>query len=280
MSTENLAEQFEAEEQVAEAVEEQQPEAVAEPTPEEQARVFGWRPKDEFSGPDDKWVDAEAFLKAREENLGIAKQDNKRLSEVNRDLTKKLRRMETMIEQIKGFEQRAYERALNDLKAQQRAAVETGDTDAFERIDGELDELRKSAATEEKKPVQDVDTQEMFAEWLADNDWYIKDEVKRTYAEVQVNKLGPMQDYADGPEAYLQEIAERVNKRFAAKEEAKTPAKKINPVAGANAMRTGQRAAKGYADLDAAGKQMAKQMVSMKIFENEEAYAKEYWKNA
>jgi len=265
-----LAEQFDAAEVVEEVIE-QQAEQGGEQTPEEQARLLGWRPKEEMKDPS-KFVDAESFLKVREENLAVANRDNKRLNEVNRDLNKKVKRLEGMIEQVKGFEQRAYQRALDDLTAKQREAVQTGDLEAHDAVSKEMDALRKDMVAEEKKKDEPaVDTGEIFAEWLADNDWYARDEVKRTYADAQIKKLGPMPDYDDGPEAYLEKVTELVSARFAKKVE------KINPVGAANGMRAAAKGGKGYADLPGDAKQMAQQMVKAGIFKSNEDYAKEYF---
>ena len=279
MSMEDLSEQFGADvEDVAvdtgdtnEAEDQQQAdgqdEAVAER--EKIARALGWRPKEEYDKDDGKWMDADAFLEMR----AGTKKTTERLNQVIRDQGKKIKRLETMVEQVKGFEQRAYEKALKDLKARQREAAATGDLEAFDEISTELDEMGKSAAKDVEKNDDATDTQEIFTEWLADNDWYVKDEAKRAYADLQVKKLGPMPESDMTPEEYLQEITERVNKRFAAKEEPKL--RKPNPVGGANGMRVPANVSPTYASLNADEKRMAQEMVKAGIFKTVDDYAKE-----
>lgn len=245
---------------------------------EELARSLGWRPQDEYTGPEDKWVDAEAFLKVREENLAIARDSNKRLTQVNRDLSKKLKRTEAVLEQVKNFEERAYQRALADLKAKQEQAVEDGDTDTFRKLDKEIDKLRDTRPKAEDK-APDVDTGEIFTEWLIDNPWYSSDNLKQQYADLQFQKLGGVEGYDGSPEELLQEVTDRVSKRFGGKEEEKPAPKKINPVGGANGMRQAPKANATYASLNQEEKQMAQNMVKMGIFKSVDDYAKELRKN-
>lgn len=249
-------------------------------SPEEEARALGWKPQEDFKGPEGEWVDADTFLKAREENLAIAKRDSKRLSRENTELNRKLANAQKMIDQLSKFEQSAYNRAMNDLKAQQKQAVRDGDEDAFERIDKELSELRDKAveAKDDKPKAFDQRAyQKAFSEWLADNEWYAKDEVRRTYADSVIADLGPLEEYDGTADEWLAEIADKTNARFAKKEKAADP--KVNPVNGANGMRQPGAKGKSYSDMPADAKQMADMMVRQGIFKDKDAYAKEYWKN-
>lgn len=247
-------------------------------SPEEQARTLGWKPQDEYDGKGE-WVDADTFLTAREENLGIAKRDAKILKRENETLSRKLNNAQKMIDQLSKFEQNAYNRALNDLKVQQKQAVRDGDEDAHDRISKEIDELRdKAGEAKDDKPKQfdQKAYQKSFSEWLADNEWYAKDEVRRTYADSVIADLGPLEEYDGTADEWLAEIADRTNKRFIKKEKADP---KVNPVAGAQGMRQPGAKGKAYADMPADAKQMADMMVRQGIFKDKDAYAKEYWKN-
>lgn len=243
---------------------------------EELARSMGWRPQDEFKGPADKWVDAETFLKARNENLAIAKDSNKRLEQIVRDQAKKLKARDAVIDQLKNFNENAYKRALADLKAQQEQAVEEGDSAKFKKLDKEIDELRANAPTKEEKKQADANTQELFTEWLIDNPWYNGDKTKQAYADLQFQKLGGIEGYDGSPEELLEEVTERVNKRFASKE---APQKKVNPVGGANGMRVAPKGSATAASLNAEERHMGQQMVKMGIFSSLDAYAKELRNN-
>lgn len=241
---------------------------------EELARSLGWKPKDEFTDKD-KWVDFPQFLKAHDENLGLARNTNKRLTQINRDLTKKLKRADAMIEQVKGFEERAYKRALADLKAQQEQAVEDGDTAKYRALDKEIDDLRNSAPkSEAKQPKVDNDVREVFTEWLIDNQWYNSDKTKQAYADLQFEKLGGIEGYEGGADELLEEVTRRVEERFKGSEKPK-----INRTGGANGMRVPPKGDATYASLSPEEKQMAQQMVKAGIFKSTDEYAKELKKN-
>src|SRR3990167_3752736 len=51
------------------------------PEVETQARDMGWRPKEEFKGSEDKWVDAKTFIDRGEHVLPIVKATANRLRE-------------------------------------------------------------------------------------------------------------------------------------------------------------------------------------------------------
>ena len=67
------------EEAPPEATPPEKPEVAPEPDPEpdpvsaseEKASAIGWRPKDQWKGDPDKWVDADAFLKKGDEILPV-----------------------------------------------------------------------------------------------------------------------------------------------------------------------------------------------------------------
>ena len=282
MSMEDLTQQFEAEAEGGElpqVEEQQQPEAAEGDAGENEslARKLGWRPRDEYDKDDGKWMDADAFIEMRQ---GTAK-TTQRLNQVVREQERKIRRLEKMVEQVRGFKEQARQEALDELKEKMRAAAETGDMEAFDRVDAKLEALRKDTAAEveAKKPVGDM--QKIYTEWLAENRWYAQgpmfDQAKFLVAEDIIAELGPMPESDLSPQEYLEEITERVAKRFPVKEEPK--ARKPNPVAGANGMRVQQKAVGTYAGLSQEDKHMAQQMVKAGIFASVEECAKEFAKN-
>ena len=44
-----------------------------------EAKILGWRPKEEWSGPAEQWADADVFLEKGRHVLPIMKQNNDRL---------------------------------------------------------------------------------------------------------------------------------------------------------------------------------------------------------
>lgn len=144
--------------------------AEEQPSPEDQARKRGWRPKEEFTGPEDKWVDAETFLQRGVEEPGL----------IRKELQAAEKRIKSLERTLKEFsahhsrtEQRAYERALIDIQARLDQAAASGDVQGVRDATDELVELRAEAkdAAQHTAPAQD----EAFEAWHEENPWFGKD---------------------------------------------------------------------------------------------------------
>lgn len=241
---------------------------IQEQTPEDRARIQGWRPKEEYNGPEDKWVSAEDFLKAGQERLPMLQQHNKRLSEVNRDLTKKLKQMEKVVDTLKGFEQRAYERALSDLKVRHEEAIEAGDVKAGKQVLEEIQSLKNGAEAIKAEPDDKPDLEgarQKLNDWIEASDWYMADKERTAYADMLAERMGAPHEHADGVDGWLAEMEEKVARKFAPKK----PSMVNGGGNRAPAKKTG-----GYADLTPDEKSMAQRMEDMKIMTRDE-YAKE-----
>ena len=157
-----------------------EPDAVSEA--QEKAATIGWRPKEQWKGDPDKWVDAETFLKKGEEILPIMKADRERLFGEVKDLRKQvddvLKYHKEDRERIQKRMREDHEQEIAKLKAQQRAAVEEGDTEAFDRIEAEKERLEATkpaetppGAAEGTQPPPEFD-KAGFDAWQKENKWY------------------------------------------------------------------------------------------------------------
>src|SRR3990167_3523430 len=97
---------------------------------EEKALELGWRPKEEYKGDPEKFVSAEEFVKRGENIMPILKANNAKLLESNKkmsgDITELKQTLSEMGEMLSSSEKRAYDKAIADIEAQQRQAVEDG----------------------------------------------------------------------------------------------------------------------------------------------------------
>jgi hypothetical protein len=153
---------------------------------EEKASAIGWRPQDTWKGDPDKWVSAEAFLKKGEEILPVMKADRERLFGEVRDLkqqvTDVLKYHKEDRTRIQERLRQEHDQAITDLKVQQRAAVEEGDTDTFDKLEVKKDALEAAQPVETPpgpaegtQPPAEFDKAE-FDTWQAQNKWYQLDE--------------------------------------------------------------------------------------------------------
>lgn len=112
---------------------------------EARAREMGWKPLAEYRGPPGKWQPAADFVARGENILPIMRQQNRALTEkVGRfegEITSMRRTLEEQSRIIKDLrdmgrkaDQRGYDRAMAEIKAQQRQAVERGDTATYDQL--------------------------------------------------------------------------------------------------------------------------------------------------
>lgn len=220
-----VATQLEQEPEEGEEIEEIEEQSEGDPEPsEEQARRLGWKPEEDFKGDKAQWRDWKEFL---DENLSNAPQLKATVKLLKRRLDqadKRAKKFESTLAEATDYfskaEQRAYDRAVKDLRAKQRAAVALGDEEAFDEAASEMDELLKDAKGGKKapdKPEIDPDVTKAFRKWERDNDWYGADDAMTAYADRVAAKMGSYSDNDMDPDEYLEELTARVKKEFAHK---------------------------------------------------------------
>jgi hypothetical protein len=139
----------------------------------EKARASGWRPKEEFEGDPDQWVDAGEFVR------------RKPLFDQLHTLKKQLSAAEKQQQQLAEFAANAAKRAraeaLAEIEAQKQQAFEAGDYKAFSEAEQKAQQLQQveprqqvPAAPEIPQEVQD------FAK--RNERWFEKDRAMTAYA--------------------------------------------------------------------------------------------------
>jgi hypothetical protein len=209
------------------------------------AEKMGWTPKDQFKGDPAKWRPASEFVERGENMLPIVRAQVKRQEREIADLKAGLRELG---EYHNKTQQRAYEQALADLKAQRAEAIKNGDGAAFDEVDDKIDDLKKDIAKNTTKKDDDgVDP--AFQEWLSRNAW-ANDPKLQAYGSAVADELR-----ANGTKAIGVELLDLVTKEV----KAKFPEKFENPrrnaaaaVEGGSGPRRG--GGKSYADLPADAK--------------------------
>ncbi|HEY6019773.1 MAG TPA: hypothetical protein VIY48_07680, partial [Candidatus Paceibacterota bacterium] len=226
-------------------------------TIEERAKRMGHVSQEEFRGNPENWVDAETFVRRAEESLPILKGT---LTKMEQKMADQERQMKTQAEEFKtamaslkgdlsefvefskGAEQRAYQKALKELKAEQTKAKNAGDLDAFveatDKIDSLIAEHPAVTGKGDPKPVidpkpqaQPTGVQEQFQQWIAsdpnafdewkaekDNAWYQEDPDMAVYADSMDRWLINTKYVKDGFKMsrrdHLAEVTKLVKKKF------------------------------------------------------------------
>jgi hypothetical protein len=230
----------------------------------ERAHNMGWTPKEQFKGDPEKWVDAAEFVRRGEEFVPFLKANNKALERQIKDLTKTVK---NLADHNAKTDERAYARALKDLKAEQAAAVAAGDVDAVDQI---TDEIAALATAKAAKPSESDDFGETFAAWKAENKWYDSDPALQEAAFGIAEKL---RQEGKTPAEQLPLVATRIKQLFPEKFENPRRREAGAVEGGSTARRSGS---KGYSDLPADAKAMCDDFVKRGILTREK-YIKDFF---
>lgn len=230
---------------------------------ESEARKYGWVPKEEFHGNETEWKDAETFVKRGQEILGFVRKELNKTKEQLTVTKTEFEQFRKDAEEFKKYreqaEENAYKRAMSELRAQQKKAIELGDGEAFSAVEEEIERLKeekkkvKETKTQEVDPVM-VQNQRILETWLSDgnNQLFARDKevmaLANDYAEVV--RLDPKTKHLTGTD-FLDEVAERV--REAAPHKFDNPARARPSAVGSSSDAGNTRGngskKKSYADL-------------------------------
>jgi hypothetical protein len=154
------------------------------------ARDMGWRPKDEFKGPEDKWVDAGEYLRRGQEVLPIVRADNRRLRDSLSAHEKELKELKDVVAENRAsmaefaefhtelLQSRLKEQRIR-LTAELRQARDEGDEGKIADLEDRIDENRQAArdaAAKAKTPTPasrhpDPTADPIFRAWADKSDW-------------------------------------------------------------------------------------------------------------
>lgn len=272
MSGEEIKEDLIEEEIPEDQVEEGQEESVAEPVDPkdaEEARKYGWRPKEEFDRDPKGWVDAKRFLELPSTEVKRLRDENKRKDE---DYEARFKRLD---ESNKAAMQRAielqkaeYQREMEALRIKQREAVENADPEAFDALEAQRAKLRPPQETVEQGPPPELE-----AYRNSDKGKWLNDPILRDMGARAIHLAG----MDSAPVAKQIEYAEQqVRQYFPHIFQAPDPAPQRSKVDGGGMGAAPNR--KGVTALPAEARAAAKEFVEMGLYKSMDEYAADYWK--
>lgn len=253
-----MADEVQTEEATATAASETATQEAQPPTVEDLARELKWRPKDEWTGPEEEWRDAAEFIRAGQHG-----------------------KLVTEVKSLKAMTERMARTAAKET-ARMLAEQETEITARFEQAVEDGDKAAAAQATRDLAKVQAERNQpdDAVTAFAARNPWYGADMEATDYAAVISDRLAKA---GKSPAEQCDEVESLVRKRFPELfEEAERPRPKA-PVVSAPSTRssTAQKRAKGAADLPATAKQAGEEFVRMATERGRtytiDDYARTYW---
>ena len=171
------------------------------------AMEMGWRPKEEYNGDEENFIDAKEFVR-RKPLFDKIEHQGKQIKAV----TKALEALKTHYTRV---EEAAVQKAISQMKAQRKEALANGDGDSFELIDDEIKKAESSLAEIEKaREIPLVEEEVVNPEWNAwqsRNSWYNTAPHMKVFAD-QVGATLAQRGMA--PAEVLKEVEKAVRKEF------------------------------------------------------------------
>lgn len=189
-------------------------ESAATPEQQEAALKIGWKPADQYKGPADKFVDADAYLERAETVLPFVRAHNQRLSA---DLADLRSRLETVISEKSDLSKRLEDidmenstrlakevkRVRDETQAELEAALEAGDHKLSAKLTRDVAKLEAledepPAKKADERPAVSAPDQKIIADWNAwaaevDYDkWSVREQAEFRAAGEIIRRKGNM----------------------------------------------------------------------------------------
>ena len=254
---------------------------------EKDARTFGWVPLEEFRGGEDKWVDAETFVKRGKEINPILKKNNELLLKKLADAERKVEEVGRVADEFRTFQKEQsekriqdYDRQIVELKKAKGEAVSSGDGDRVIAIDDAIDAIKEERAeaktvkpAEEVKPGNTVDP--VLQAWIDENDWFGKDQKKTRRANSVAEELRSANPNLVN-QAFLDRLSDELKETWP--DDFGGKKKPSSPVEGSSSTRPGVRGKQTYENLPADAKAACDRYVkTIKNYTREKYLADYVW---
>jgi len=217
------------------------------------AAELGWRPDGELDAKD-------YILKSKDIQDTMRTHIKDQKSQLS-GLGSAVKELKVHNEQVYKAEVRQLKGELSTLKAKKKEAIEEGDVEAVDKIDGEIDGVKEAMVKPESAEPENPE----YKDWVKDNQWYERDEEMKEFVNTIV---------ADNPGVSFQRITVLVDKKvrdmFPDKFEGKAKLK-ASPVEGSSRKIASSRFTES--DLTSGQKSIMRQFVQQGIMTKKEYIA-------
>ena len=151
---------------------------------EQRAMEMGWRPKEEFDGDEDSFIDAKEFVR-RKPLFDKIETQSKEIKNVRKAI-------EALQQHYTAREAAAVEQALAKLRTARKEAIADSDGESFDAIDTEIKRVEKESERLKALDKQEPEAPEIhpeFAAWTNRNRWYNDTQYMRAWADDEGVKL-------------------------------------------------------------------------------------------
>ena len=249
------------------------PEVVADTTPqlsdiEQGAYKEGWRPKEEYEGPVEKWIPADEYMRRKPlfERIDGLKSES---FHVRRELQETKKALNTLMDHHKKVRETEYKRAMEELKAARREALEHDNYEQADKIEERLDEIKDehkefNRQVQQQAQITPQGPSPEFVEWVKDNSWYHTDRRMHNFADTIGREF--MIENPNAPQSELfKHVTKEVKETFADKFKPKTSTSRPSPVDSGDTETPPARQSRDSYQLSAEEEQVAKRFEDLGV---------------
>lgn len=146
---------------------------------EQRALEMGWKPREDYNGAEEDFIDAKEFVN-RKPLFDKIESQSKQIKAVSKAL-------EALKQHYTKVQETEFNRALTQLKAARKNALNEGDGDRFEEADNAIKHVEAQVqALQETAQTPAVQTEEIhpeFQAWTSKNPWYNNTRYMREFAD-------------------------------------------------------------------------------------------------
>lgn len=175
---------------------------------EAEASAEGWRPKEEFKGPPERWIEAKEFVERGEKFAPIIKAKNRKLEEKMAEMQAATAQYTAFMNQQLAESRRRQETLLEDLRTAKAKAIEDGNGKAVINFERQMEQVQTQMASTAPQPIDPS-----VVQWRSKNAWYGSDEDASDFADAVGYKYRAKNPGAT-PAQVLEHITEKVQARF------------------------------------------------------------------
>lgn len=251
---------------------------------ETEARLFGWKPLEEFHGDPARWRDADAFLEKGRQINGFLRKDFDKLRQELHVRDSQIADLQRSIAQFAEYHQeteaRALERARKELKAERKEALRAQDGERVVEIEERLESLDEAAVKMRAAPPVvatklPAGPDPVFKKWIDENSWYTENRVLRALTHDYAEELKQTNPQLLGVE-FLEQVKRRVQADHP--EFFQNPARSRPSAVGTGSAESSPRSTRGksYADLPVEARITCDKFVKQG-FVTRESYVRDYF---
>lgn len=175
---------------------------------EKQALEMGWRPKEEWDGAEEEFIDAQEYVRRKPlfDKIGV---QNKEIKEIR----KALRELQSHHARVA---EASYKQAYETLKEQYKKALNDGDVDKVTDLTEQIADLKATEKVRQAAPQPQQQPHPGFVQWVEKNSWYAQDNELRIAAD-QIGLAYAQANPQLDPNQVLEYVTKRIKRVYSEK---------------------------------------------------------------